>query len=375
MSSRRCTTRCAATIAEVLLLGLDGQVRLRSRTFKSLSGLAWTPQSEVWFTASDGPAAGTLRELAEDGDDRVVATAPGRLVLHDIAGDGRVLLAREQARVRLKVSPPGVRGERELSWFDASALADLSADGTQVLFYESGEAAGERYRTYLRPADGSPAVLLGEGVGAAISPDNRWALIGAIDDPAKLELVPTGAGKPRELDRGSLVERVTPGFLPDGRVIYTGREPGGPPRIYVQAPDGPPQPVGAPGLHLVGGSRLVTPDGRYAAALRDGVEVVLAPLDGGAPVKVAGIEPHESLAGFTDDGAALVYTTIGFPCRVSRLDPKTGQRGKVYDIELPEWETAGVIGITRMAITADAKGYAYSLISSWGELYVASDVD
>ena len=56
--------------------------------------------------------------------------------------------------------------ERELSWFDYSTVADLSADGKTLLFYEWGEGVGAKPTIFIRKTDGSDAVRLGEGTTA-----------------------------------------------------------------------------------------------------------------------------------------------------------------------------------------------------------------
>jgi hypothetical protein len=74
--------------------------------------------------------------------------------------------------------------EEDLSWFDYSYPADLSADGKTLLFDEEGsggglsysKSAGLTYAVYVRNTDGSPAVLLGEGAALALSPDGRWVI-------------------------------------------------------------------------------------------------------------------------------------------------------------------------------------------------------
>ena len=43
----------------------------------------------------------------------------------------------------LKALPPGASSERDLTWFGFSALADLSSDGSRVLFTELPEGAAE----------------------------------------------------------------------------------------------------------------------------------------------------------------------------------------------------------------------------------------
>jgi hypothetical protein len=53
---------------------------------------------------------------------------------------------------------------------------DISDDGEWMVTVDDSE--GPEYRIYLRRTDGSPAVLLGNGVSARLSPDGRHVLAG-----------------------------------------------------------------------------------------------------------------------------------------------------------------------------------------------------
>jgi hypothetical protein len=74
----------------------------------------------------------------------------GRLVLHDIAPDGRVLLERTGTGGETFLGRSGQEGLRELTWLDVSGAEGLSADGSQVLLVESGDGGGPDYTSYLR---------------------------------------------------------------------------------------------------------------------------------------------------------------------------------------------------------------------------------
>ena len=54
-----------------------------------------------------------------------------------------MLITRDVPRVGMVGLTAGTTKERDLSWLDWSAPKDLSLDGKQLLFTESGEAGGE----------------------------------------------------------------------------------------------------------------------------------------------------------------------------------------------------------------------------------------
>jgi len=83
----------------------------------------------------------------------------GRNVLHDVAPDGRVLLATVNTRVGIRCLPPGASEERDLVWLDVSNVQELSNDGKDMLFSELSYGEGRNSAIYLRPTDGRPAVM------------------------------------------------------------------------------------------------------------------------------------------------------------------------------------------------------------------------
>ena len=56
--------------------------------------------------------------MDRSGDVRIVARVPGNTSLHDIAPDGRLLIARTDDRSGISVRAPGDAAERDLSWLD-----------------------------------------------------------------------------------------------------------------------------------------------------------------------------------------------------------------------------------------------------------------
>ena len=132
----------------------------------------------------------------------------------------------------------------------------------------AGEGAGINYAVYLRQTDGSPAVRLGDGALARLSPDGKWALT-VLFTPPQLVLLPTGAGEARTLERGPIEQYSDEaGWFPDGKqVVFQGREPGHDWRCYIQSIEGgPPRPITPEGTTGTSGEIFISPDGRFVIA-------------------------------------------------------------------------------------------------------------
>jgi hypothetical protein len=103
---------------------------------------SWSPDGrEIWFTAGLGNSW-PLEAVTLDGRRRLLARIPGTTVLYDVSRDGRLLLQHNFARTRSFARAPGEVTEREVSVFDSTLVADISADGTLALLTERGAAAG-----------------------------------------------------------------------------------------------------------------------------------------------------------------------------------------------------------------------------------------
>ncbi len=352
---------------EVVVVDLEGRARSLTGMWGSASGLAWSPEGEVWFTAAAEGADASLYATTLDGRERVVAEVPGRLTIFDIAPDGHVLLSRATGRWAIAVLAPGETRERDLSWFDWSYIGDFAADGRAILFFESGQAVGANYRAYLRPTDGADPVWLGQGGVGALSPDGKWAVLTQIDRPEVLQLVPTGPGEARMLPAGSVTKRSAPAWFPDGkRIAFTGIEPGRSWRVYVQDLDGTPRAISDEVL-VLDSARAVSPDGRFIIALDAGNRPVILPSDGGATSPVAGIRPGEHVAHWAPNNQLYVFGP-DIPCKVWRVDPASGRRELVREIS-PLLMAPN--GVRELFLAPDASSYAYSFNASINDLYLA----
>src|SRR5262249_41031705 len=114
----------------------------------------------------------SIHHVSLSGRDRVLVSNARDLELCDVAPDDRILVDRLVQQVSLFCKSPGENRERDLAWFEGSAVRDLSRDGKFVLFSEIFRTP----QTFLRKTDGSPAIRLGDGSAVCLSPDNQWAL-------------------------------------------------------------------------------------------------------------------------------------------------------------------------------------------------------
>jgi hypothetical protein len=228
-----------------------------------------------------------------------------------------------------------------------------------VLSYESGEGGGPGYSTYVRGADGSPAVRLGEGQALALSPDGVWAvsLLHKLTD-AHLLLYPTGAGQPKPLSLSGLRYTGALRFLPDGRHVLVGAaEQGRGDRVYLGDIEGGKLRPVTPENHR--GAGPISTDGkRFIARGPDG-RAEICPIEGGEPTPLTGLEPGEVIAGWTADDRALYVQGRGGPgARIDRLDLATGRRELWREI-LPS-DPTGVIRTSSVLISPDGTFYAYA---------------
>jgi Tol biopolymer transport system component len=352
----------------------EGQRTVISDGWASVDGLAWSPDGrEVWFTATRQGALCGLHAVDLGGRVRTITTAPARLVLQDIAPDGRVLLAHELKRAEVYGRGPDAEEEISLSWRDYTFAVDLSRDGRQVLLSESGEAGGPGYGVYLRGTDGSPAVRLGSGRPFALSPDGAWVLTMPLDPPERLVLLPTGAGEERTLPLAPLVNGQFGAWFPDGkRLLILANEPGRPPRLFERALDGttPPRPITPEGV--AGFPRSLTPDGRYVAAAlldTDPPKPALYPVEGGEAKSVPEIAPGFVPVGWNADGTGFFLTREESGTRdMYRVDMETGEETLVHRIQ--PVDPAGIDELGFALASADGRAYVYTLQRTLSTLFL-----
>jgi len=353
----------------VSLLDPQGHVKQISTGWISLQGLAWSPSGdEVIFAGTKVGVARSVFAVTRNGSERLVTRSAGYLTLHDIARDGRMLLAQEDSVSVIAALPPHASREINLSWLDFSVARDMSADGELVLFDETGEGGGTTGTIYIRKTDGSPPVRLGDGISVALSPDKKWAITAPPDPAGQFMLVPTGAGQSRILTHDSLTH-LGGQWFPDGkRYLFAGTETGHGVRFYVQDLNSDkPKAITAEGVNPI--QFALSHSGEFVAGLGSDQKMYLYPTGGGEARAVSGVELGERPVGWTaDDRSLFIYRYAEMPARVFQLDLATGKRSLWKQLLPPD--AAGVDHIGGIILSADQKSYVYSYYPNLSNLYL-----
>lgn len=360
--------------ASVRTVDLAGNVR----TLASVSAwwnLGWSPNGdEIWYAAPEpgaAPDVSSLQAVTLSGRHRLLLRIPGTLELHDISRDGRVLLARVSGNLEVIGRTRGDSKERRLSWLDGSWPSDLSPDGKTLLITEWGEGGGAHQSIYVRKTDGSPATLIGEGVGHALSPDGQWVLSTTPTDPPQLVLLPTGAGATRRLRFEGITGPARGMFFPDGkRLLLQENEPGELPQLFVGSVDGgKPRPLAPKGITVPPFGHPISPDGRLVVVEGTDGTVLLCPADGGDLKPVPNMREGEFPIQWSADGRFL-YTHRGgeLPARVWRLEIATARK-ELFQ-ELSPDDPAGVTSIESILMTSDALSCVYHYFHNLSDLYI-----
>ena len=355
----------------VVIVDRDGKQQFASQVFTSLLGLAWRPDSkEVWFTAAPRGSARNIYAVDMLGKQRMVLRAPGSLILHDIANDGRVLLTNDNSRKQMFALIQGDKKERNISWLDWSVLQVLSEDGQQVLFTEGGEG-NPKYGLYLRRVDGSLPKRIADGYWGDLSPDGKWVVVQDTGSPAQFMLVPTGIGEPRQITHDNLIH-LYPRFLPDGHaIVFVAATSEGAVRMYYQSLDaGGPVAITPEGSGGYPSLITLSADGAYLVAPEPTTEsYAMYPVHGGQPRAVKGLSTSDAVVNWSADGKYLyTYTRGETPARIYRVEIASGKRELFKVTEPPDH--AGVEDVTNLHITRDGRSYAYTCPTILSDLYV-----
>ncbi len=355
---------------------IDRQGREKARTQgarNSISGLAWTPRGdEVWFCGeSRGQGSGRhVVSLSAGGRERVVLPVPGRLTLHDIFADGRILMAVENGRREAVAGRLGETKERNLSWFDWSRLSGISSDGAFIAFEEQAQGVQGQNTVFVRTTDGAPAIRIGEGRarGSPISPDDQWLAI-AVGTPLHVEVVPMGAGDPKVVPC-DLAEFYGWQFYPDAeRLLVLGNRAGSPKQLFEVLIDG--DGVSKPLTNApLSGAFALSHDGKTIAAGSD-QRVMLFFVDAAEPRVAAGCLPGDiPLEWSGDDSAIFVSARSQASVQIFRVEIATGERREWLTIH-PD-DPAGILDIMPVHITPDGQTYAYGYRRLLSDLYVVT---
>jgi Tol biopolymer transport system component len=353
----------------VTVLDMSGKKRALSRGWEALGGLAWSPKGdEIWFGGAKAGGEPALRAVTLSGKERLVAETPASMLVDDIARDHKVLVTVVDSRRVISALAPGAKEESDLSWFDASRVYDISADGKTILFVELSYGQARNPAIYVRKTDGSPAVRLGDGNRPALSPDGKFVACILNNGPrTELSLLPTGPGEARVFSTpGMHYERVE--WFPDGqKLLFTGNEPNRPMRSYMQNTRGgaptPLTPEGTPAMH-------VSPDGKYLTAVVAG-KLDLFPIAGAAPKPAVDVQAGESVVRWSADGRSLfLRQNEGLNAvKINRLDLGSG-REELWKELKPADPVA--VQMVQVVMTPDGNAYAYSFQRDICTLYLAA---
>jgi Tol biopolymer transport system component len=356
----------------VAIVDLNGNKRTLSGFWESMRGLAWHPGGdEVWFAAARSGVARALYAVNLNGQERQVLSVPGGLSLDDISRDGRVLLSRDNERIGIKFIGTGDKEPRELSWKDWSSVMDISPDGKQILFGEEGENSGLSYQVGLRKTDGTAPVILGSGAAQSLSPDGKWALSIMPAPDNQIVILPTGAGSPKTLDRGSVLgyQHVQARWFPDSlQIVFAGYEEGHGLRCYVQSiEEGKPRAFTPEGMTVC----TVSPTGQILAVAADRHALVYSSASSEWPDKELKLASGDWPAGWTSDGK-FVYLVQArqMPATISRYEIATGKRSLWRQI--PQEGFSATMELNGAVITPDGQSLAYTYCDQSSDLYVVS---
>jgi dipeptidyl aminopeptidase/acylaminoacyl peptidase len=184
---------------------------------------------------------------------------------------------------------------------------------------------------------------------------------------SQLVLLPTGAGEARLLTTAGMRYEAAEWF-PDGRrILFTGNQPGRPPRTWVQElAAGQPRPITPEGIRAA----RVSPDNRFVVVTRAGKHFLHDLAGGGEQRPIPGIEPTERPLRWSADGQALLLRRQqpGEPrVTLHRLNVFSGRKELLRELKPPD--PVGVV-MGQVAVTPDGKSYAYSYQRDLASLYL-----
>jgi WD40 repeat protein len=292
------------------------------------------------------------------GRERLMLSNPNQLTLWDVDAAGAALVSQDEVRGAMAALPPGESREKDLSNLDYGLVRDLSADGRQILFDETGDGGGASGLVFIGQTDGTSAVRLGEGAAGGLSPDGTVAAAYDMAE-SKIVLYPTGPGPSRVLPCGE-IGCSYPRFFPDGRrVVFTGARRGHGIQLWVRPIEGGTAvPISPEGIAFT--ARAVpSPDGRFVLALGSDSRPTLFPVDSGKPETVKGSDAKDYPLAWSSDGRSIyVFNRVSNPCRVYLLDLETGERRLWKELSPPQ--AAGLVLVSYVIPSRDGKSYVYS---------------
>jgi hypothetical protein len=317
-------------------------------------------------------AESQLHALSLDGRVRPVYSAMGRLVLHDVAPDGTLLLERTEFRAETFFRRRGDATERDLSWLDVSGVEGITADGSTVLLVESGEGGGPDYMSYLRKTDGSLPVKLGTGNGTSLSPDGTRVLVIPLRNPDHVEVVPAGPGEPRIVKIPGAVRHDRAGWLNDSRTVYvaTRDQEWKWTTWLVDADGGEPRRLPLPPGRMLMFDAFSPDGGHFAAGCPEKRAVCVYDTERGDPRPLPTASEEWYPIKWDAKGIYLRERRHHVPETIRRIDPRTGRVEVLF--EVAPRDPAGALGIGRLVVADGGDAWAYSVLRRLSDLYVVT---
>ena len=356
-----------------VILHLKNGQKTLSKDFSGIAGLAWENAGYLLFTATEAGVGGgrAIFRFAINGGQSLVRRESVALTIHDVTSDGGLLLTLDVQGDEVfghfqDGNPDGIVG-----CLNVCVPADLSADGSQLLFSGQGEGVAPNYKAYVLPiATGAAPKLLGDGQPTGFAPDMQSVIVlfpWGIDPTqiTQLRSLPVGPGEPKALTNDS-ISHIWATWFPDGkRFLFLGAEPHHAARSWTQeigAPNATPlTPEGVVGLKI-------SPDGKTVAAIGADNKLWLYPASGGTPKLLGDVNADEEVDRWSANGKYLFLTAYGLPAEVDRVDVRTGARSLVWRVSPPD--PAGVLAVGPVLVSADAHTYVYAYPRHLSTLYI-----
>jgi hypothetical protein len=263
-------------------------------------------------------------------------------------------------------------------------LDDMTPDGRHILFTKGGESdPANGWSVFLRPTDGSPPQVVGQGhyAYARLSPDGKWVAAESFrQQQGTIVVVPTGAGEERHVTEFGAGRHQVVGWLPDSTgFLYMADA-----RVWLAPLTGPPRAV-TPGGWFVPPAMapapgLIAPDGRHFLCGNDvpgdsWLYLCATDAPAGASFPKMVDASRWGPVGWTPDGKKLWVLSMpaGVPLKVFVLDLATGVARPWREIG-GHVDRTGLMSLSRLRLSADGESYAYTFGRQLATLYVAEGV-
>lgn len=346
--------------------------------FNSIQGLAWF-KNEIWFTGAHQGNMRIINAVNLEGAERPIYRATGRLTLHDISKDGKVLVTDDKMRIQVAVRHETDETERDLSWHDWTLPRDLTDDGKILLFEEAGFSGGKQLAAYIRNTDSTGIKKLADAAAITFSPGGKYALLKFHSPHQTLALIPIKEGTIKTLETdpaNPLTYDVLASFFPDGkRIMFSANDARGERQIYIQEIDGgmpvrfkTDEPVKMLSCHTI------SPDGEYAVLTNSDNRLALYKISSGTSFPLKNLDDEFYLVRWAGDGENLFIWQRGeIPASVYKYNLATGNKKKW--LELMPVDSLGVHQFATIKLTPDGKTYSYCYTRESSELHLIEDLE